>query len=188
MAKEQTKGTQSNASGTPSASEAMDEEALERELSEQARVRREKLVKLQAEGRDPFAIVKFDQSHHSAEIKALFEATPAAIENKDVAIAGRMMSFRDIGKASFVDLQDRDGRIQVYVNADELGAEDYARMKTYDRGDFIGVEGQHTVEEAILYIDTFIQTPFSFAERHERRIAQLAEYEKTGLIAGHEID
>ncbi|MGA2548282.1 MAG: lysine--tRNA ligase [Rectinemataceae bacterium] len=115
----------------------MDEEALEREHSEQARVRREKLVRLQAEGRDPFAVVKFDQSHHSAEIKALFET----LENKDVAIAGRMMSFRDIGKASFVDLQDRDGRVQVYVNADELGGEDYARVKTYDRGDFIGVEG-----------------------------------------------
>jgi lysyl-tRNA synthetase class 2 len=135
MPKEQT--TEAQASETPSDSEAMDEEALEREHSEQARVRREKLVRLQAEGRDPFAVVKFDQSHHSAEIKALFET----LENKDVAIAGRMMSFRDIGKASFVDLQDRDGRVQVYVNADELGGEDYARVKTYDRGDFIGVEG-----------------------------------------------
>jgi len=133
MPKEQT--TEAQASETPSDSEAMDEEALEREHSEQARVRREKLVRLQAEGRDPFAVVKFDQSHHSAEIKALFET----LENKDVAIAGRMMSFRDIGKASFVDLQDRDGRVQVYVNADELGGEDYARVKTYDRGDFIGV-------------------------------------------------
>ena len=75
--------------------------------------------------------------HHSAEIKADFEA----FENKDVSVAGRMMSFRDIGKASFVDLQDRDGRIQVYVNADELGAEEYGRVKTYDRGDIIGVEG-----------------------------------------------
>ena len=124
-----------------SASEAMDEAALERELSEQALVRREKLVRLQAEGRDPFAVVRFGQTHHSAEIKAGFEASPAEFENKDVAIAGRMMSFRDIGKASFVDLQDRDGRVQVYINADELGAEDYARVKTYDRGDFIGVEG-----------------------------------------------
>jgi lysyl-tRNA synthetase class 2 len=130
-------GAPSASEATPSASEAMDAEALERELSEQALVRREKLVKLQAEGRDPFAIVRFGQTHHSAEIKAGFEA----LENKDVAIAGRMMSFRDIGKASFVDLQDRDGRVQVYINADELGAEDYARVKTYDRGDFIGVEG-----------------------------------------------
>ena len=139
MAKEQK--TEPKAGETPIVSEAMDEAALERALSEQALVRREKLVKLQAEGRDPFAVVKFGQSHHSAEIKAGFETTPAEFENKDVAIAGRMMSFRDIGKASFVDLQDRDGRIQIYINADELGAEDYARVKTYDRGDFIGVEG-----------------------------------------------
>jgi lysyl-tRNA synthetase, class II len=121
----------------PQASEERDEAALALELSEQQRVRREKLAKLQSEGRDPFAIVKFDQTHHSAEIKAAFES----FENKEVAVAGRMMSFRDIGKASFVDLQDRDGRIQIYVNADELGAESYALVKTYDRGDHIGVEG-----------------------------------------------
>ena len=123
------------------ASEEKDEAAIERDLSEQQVVRREKLVKLQAEGRDPFAEVKFDQSHHSVQIKALFEASPAALENKDVSIAGRMMSFRDIGKASFADLQDRDGRIQVYINADELGSEEYSRVKTYDRGDIIGVAG-----------------------------------------------
>ncbi len=119
------------------AGEELDEAAIEREFSEQARIRREKLVKLQAEGRDPFAVVRFDQAHHSAEIKAAFDD----FENKDVSVAGRMMSFRDIGKASFVDLQDRDGRIQIYVNADELGSEEYGRVKTYDRGDIIGVEG-----------------------------------------------
>ena len=119
------------------ASETTDEAAIERELNEQQRIRREKLAKLQAEGRDPFAAVKFDQSHHSAEIKSAFES----FENKEVSVAGRMMSFRDIGKASFVDLQDRDGRIQIYINADELGAEEYARAKTYDHGDLIGVEG-----------------------------------------------
>jgi lysyl-tRNA synthetase class 2 len=118
-------------------SEAMDEEAEARKLSEQQLIRREKLVKLQAEGRDPFAIVRFDQAQHSAEIKGAFET----FESKTVSVAGRMRSFRDIGKASFVDLQDRDGRIQLYVNADELGAEEYARVKTYDLGDFIGVEG-----------------------------------------------
>jgi lysyl-tRNA synthetase class 2 len=117
--------------------EEADEAAMERDLSEQQRIRREKLQRLQAEGRDPFAVVAFDQSHHSAQIKAAFEA----FEGKEVSVAGRMMSFRDIGKASFVDLQDRDGRIQVYVNADELGSEDYARVKTYDHGDLIGVAG-----------------------------------------------
>lgn len=114
-----------------------DEEALARDLSEQQRIRREKLSRLQADGRDPFAIVRYDQNHHSAQIKAAFEE----YENKEVSVAGRMMSFRDIGKASFLDIQDRDGRIQVYVNADELGPEDYGRVKTYDMGDIIGVEG-----------------------------------------------
>ncbi|MGO8695656.1 MAG: lysine--tRNA ligase [Rectinemataceae bacterium] len=128
--------TKDQSLGTKAAPE-QDEAALARELSEQQHVRREKLAKLQAEGRDPFAIVRFDQSHHSAQIKAEFES----LENKTVSAAGRIMSFRDIGKASFVDLQDRDGRIQIYVNADELGAEEYARVKTYDIGDIAGIEG-----------------------------------------------
>jgi lysyl-tRNA synthetase class 2 len=119
------------------ATEGLDEAAIERDLSEQQRVRREKLGRLQSEGRDPFAVVKFDQKNHSAEIKAAFEA----FENKEVGVAGRVMSFRDIGKASFIDLLDRDGRIQIYANADELGAEEYAWVKTYDHGDIIGVEG-----------------------------------------------
>ncbi len=106
--------------------------------SEQALVRREKLARLQAEGKDPFAVVTYKQTEHSTQIKEAFET----YEGKDVSIAGRMMSFRDIGKASFSDLQDRDGRIQVYANADHLGLEDYARFKTYDMGDIIGVEGK----------------------------------------------
>ena len=60
---------------------------------------------------------------------------------EDVAVAGRVMSFRDGGKASFVDLQDRDGRIQLYINIDDLGADEYARVKTFDRGDIVGVNG-----------------------------------------------
>jgi lysyl-tRNA synthetase class 2 len=133
MAKDQNEKAQENKAEeeAPSAEEAA------AALSEQQRIRREKLVKLQGEGRDPFAVVKFDQRQHSTEIKNAFES----FENKDVSVAGRMMSFRDIGKASFADLQDRDGRIQIYVNADELGAEAYATVKTYDRGDIIGVEG-----------------------------------------------
>jgi lysyl-tRNA synthetase, class II len=118
--------------------DAQDDAGYAASLSEQQLVRREKLKALQAEGRDPFATVKFDQSRHSAEIKAGFES----LEGKDVSVAGRMRSFRDIGKASFIDLQDRDGRIQIYVNADELGPEEYARVKTYDLGDIIGVEGR----------------------------------------------
>jgi lysyl-tRNA synthetase, class II len=117
--------------------DTQDEADYAASLSEQQLVRREKLKALQAAGLDPFAVVKFDQSHHSAEVKAGFEA----LDQKDVTVAGRMRSFRDIGKASFIDLQDRDGRIQIYVNADELGSDDYARVKTYDIGDIIGVSG-----------------------------------------------
>jgi len=81
------------------------EEGASRALSEQQLVRREKLARLQAEGRDPFAIVTWKQTHHSKEIKEKF----IELENQDVSIAGRIMSFRDIGKAAFIDLQDRDG-------------------------------------------------------------------------------
>jgi len=128
-------------------------EEAARALSEQQMVRREKLAKLQAEGRDPFAVVTFDQKQHSAGLKADFNAlekaatvdgvAPASgsIKIEDVSVAGRIMSFRDGGKASFADLQDRDGRIQLYLNIDDLGADEYARVKTYDRGDIIGVEG-----------------------------------------------
>jgi len=147
MAKEQGKEPKTTlearpqAAETPSVSEAIDEETAARELSEQQLIRREKLIRLQAEGKDPFAIVKFDQAQHSAEIKSGYEASPEAWENKDVKIAGRMRSFRDMGKASFLDLQDRDGRIQAYVKSDELGDEEYARVKEFDLGDLIGIEG-----------------------------------------------
>ena len=116
---------------------AEDEAAQMQLFSEQQRIRREKLAKLQKDNRNPFAVVKFDQTHHSTGIKADFDE----LENTDVSAAGRIMSFRDIGKASFIDLQDRDGRIQLYVNATELGMEEYERVKTYDIGDHIGVTG-----------------------------------------------
>jgi lysyl-tRNA synthetase class 2 len=122
----------------PVTTEEHDEESRARALSEQQLIRREKLAKLQAEGRDPFAIVKYDPDRHSAEIKAAFET----FDGKDVSVAGRVMSFRDIGKAAFVDIQDRDGRIQIYLNVDELGAEEYGRIKTYDMGDIVGVKGR----------------------------------------------
>ncbi len=118
--------------------EGQPEETAERSLSEQARVRREKLAKLKAAGKNPFAVVKYDQTHHSLEIKENFER----FEGSEVSVAGRIMSFRDIGKAAFIDLQDRDGRIQVYTNADHLGAERYAEVKTWDIGDIIGVRGK----------------------------------------------
>jgi lysyl-tRNA synthetase class 2 len=123
--------------GAEAATEPTAEEAA-RALSEQQKVRREKLARLQAEGRDPFAVVTYKQTHHSKEIKEGFEQ----LEGQTVSLAGRMMSFRDIGKACFADLQDRDGRIQVYTNADLLGPEPYAHFKTWDLGDLIGVEGK----------------------------------------------
>ena len=123
--------------GAEAATEPTPEEAA-RALSEQQKVRREKLARLQAEGRDPFAVVTYTQTHHSTEIKEGFET----LEGQTVSLAGRMMSFRDIGKACFADLQDRDGRIQVYTNADLLGPEPYSHFKTWDLGDLIGVEGK----------------------------------------------
>ncbi len=132
-----TKDQNAAPAGKPQPAPERNEEEQALQLSEQQRVRREKLERLQADGRDPFAIVKFEQSRHSAEIKTAFEA----FENKEVSVAGRIMSFRDIGKAAFLDLQDRDGRIQVYLNADDLGAEEYGRLKHLDMGDLVGVEG-----------------------------------------------
>jgi len=119
------------------------------DLSEQQRIRREKLQKLQAEGRDPFSVVSYEQTHHSQELKVAFEALEKggslpegqAAKIEAVSVAGRIMSFRDGGKASFVDLQDRDGRIQLYINIDDLGADEYGRVKTFDRGDIVGVRG-----------------------------------------------
>lgn len=99
--------------------------------------RRDKLAELQAEGRDPFEITKYAQTQHSEEIKADF----AQFENRHVSIAGRIMSKRVMGKASFMHIQDRQGRIQSYVTRDSLGEEEYRRFKKLDLGDIVGVEG-----------------------------------------------
>ncbi len=107
------------------------------DVSQLQKVRREKLAELQAAGKDPFVIVKYDQTHHSAQIRDNFEE----LEGKDVSIAGRMMFKRVMGKASFCNIQDRDGRIQVYVARDEIGEEDYKGFKKMDIGDIIGVKG-----------------------------------------------
>ncbi len=106
-------------------------------LNEILKIRREKLEELKATGRNPFEILKYDQTHHSRDIKNNFEE----MEGKDVSIAGRMMSFRDMGKASFCDIQDRYGRIQVYIKQDELGEEEYKLFKSNDIGDIVGIKG-----------------------------------------------
>ena len=107
------------------------------ETSQLEKVRREKLAELQAAGKDPFQIVKYDQSYHSAQIKRDFDE----LENETVSIAGRMMFKRVMGKASFCNVQDKEGRIQVYVARDDLGEEAYKEFKRMDIGDIIGVKG-----------------------------------------------
>ena len=107
-------------------------------VSEQAQIRRDKLAALQAEGRDPFLITKFDFDADSAAIKADFEG----YEEKTVKVAGRLMSKRGQGKVMFCDLQDSTGRIQLFVKIDEMGEEEYARFKKNDIGDILGCEGK----------------------------------------------
>ena len=106
-------------------------------VSEQAQIRRDKLAALQAEGRDPFVITKFDFTADSAAIKADYEA----YEEQTVRVAGRLMSKRGQGKVMFCDLQDSTGRIQLFVKIDEMGEEEYNRFKKNDIGDILGCEG-----------------------------------------------
>ena len=110
----------------------------EAELTEVLRVRREKLAQLVEDGKDPFQITKFDVTHHSAEIKDDFDA----LEDKEVVVAGRMMSKRVMGKASFCNVQDLKGGIQCYVARDAVGEDSYKDFKKFDIGDIIGVRGE----------------------------------------------
>ena len=105
--------------------------------NEQVRIRKEKLAALQEAGKDPFTIVKYDVTHHSQEIKDRFEE----LEGKTVCVAGRMMSKRVMGKASFCHVQDLQGTIQSYVARDSLGADSYQDFKKLDIGDIIGIKG-----------------------------------------------
>ena len=114
------------------------EEVSEEVLSEQRQVRREKLKNLQEAGRNPFLVEKWDVTAHSQDIKDNFEA----MEEQEVSIAGRIMAFRNMGKASFINIQDKQGRIQVYVKRDDIGAEEYQWFKKYDIGDILGIEGK----------------------------------------------
>ncbi len=107
------------------------------ELSELLKVRREKLEKLQSEGKDPFQKVKYPVDTHTNEIVERY----SEYEGKEVAIAGRLMAKRVMGKASFANIQDRNGRMQLYVSRNDIGEESYADFKKYDIGDIIGVKG-----------------------------------------------
>ncbi len=110
----------------------------EPDLNQLRKVRREKLAELQQNGKDPFVITKYDQTHHSQEIKDSFDE----LEGKKVSIAGRMMSKRVMGKASFCNVQDLKGNIQSYVARDSVGEENYKEFKKLDVGDVIGIEGE----------------------------------------------
>ena len=107
------------------------------DLNEQKRIRREKLNELCAKGRDPYVITKYDRTHHSSDIKSDFES----LEGKEVSIAGRLMSKRIMGKASFCNLQDLKGTIQSYVARDSVGEEAYSDFKKLDIGDIVGIKG-----------------------------------------------
>ncbi|MGI6049439.1 MAG: lysine--tRNA ligase [Acetivibrionales bacterium] len=113
-------------------------EQEELELNEILQVRRDKLSELQLSGNDPFQIVKYDVTHKTGEILANFEE----FEDKQVSLAGRLMSKRGMGKSSFCDIQDVDGRIQIYVRINDVGEEQYESFKKLDIGDIIGVTGR----------------------------------------------
>ena len=114
------------------------EEEEEERLAEQAKIRREKLAKLVSEGKSPYEKVKYDCTANSSSIKENFDS----LEGKEVSIAGRLMSRRIMGKASFSHISDRDGLIQIYVKRDDVGEEDYmSYKKDYDIGDIVGIKG-----------------------------------------------
>jgi len=116
----------------------MAEQMKNQDLGEQTRVRREKLAELQAAGEDPFQLTRFDWDATSLQIKENFDA----LEGKPVKVAGRLMSKRGMGKVSFCDLQDKDGRIQLYARQDEMDEAVYKKFKKFDIGDIVGVDGE----------------------------------------------
>lgn len=115
-----------------------DNNNTQQDISELLKVRRDKLAKLQEEGKNPFEIMKYDVSHHSADIKAHFDE----LEGKEVSVAGRIMSKRIMGKASFCNIQDLKGNIQSYVARDSIGEESYSDFKKFDIGDIVGLKGE----------------------------------------------
>ena len=112
--------------------------AQEQDLNKLLKVRREKLAELQENGKDPFQIVIYDATHHSQEIKDAFDE----LEGKSVSVAGRIMSKRVMGKASFCNIQDLKGNIQSYVARDNIGEESYKDFKKMDIGDIVGIKGE----------------------------------------------
>lgn len=120
------------------AQDTMQNNAPQQDVSEQHRIRLGKLQAMQEAGTDPFGLTKYDVTHHSADVKENFET----LEGKTVRVAGRMMSKRVMGKASFCNIQDLKGNIQSYVARDSIGEEPYKAFKKFDIGDIIGIEGE----------------------------------------------
>jgi len=126
----------------------------QQDLNEILQVRRNKLQELQKAGKDPFHIVKYDVTHRTSQILMDFEGH----ENKNVSLAGRLMSKRGMGKSSFCDLQDRDGKIQLYVRINDIGEEAYENFKKLDIGDIIGVTGKvfkTRMGEISIHVDSY---------------------------------
>ena len=118
--------------------EEMNIQELESQFSEQEALRREKLAKLQAEGKDPFDVYKVNRTHSSKEVKDNFDT----LEGKEVTVAGRIMSKRGQGKVVFSDIHDRDGKIQLFIKIDEVGEEALKQYKTNDIGDWVACTGE----------------------------------------------
>ena len=118
--------------------EEMNMQELESQFNEQERLRREKLVQLQQEGKDPFDVYKVNRTHTSQEVKDNFET----LEGKEVTVAGRIMSKRGQGKVVFSDIHDRDGKIQLFIKIDEVGEEALKQYKTNDLGDWVACTGE----------------------------------------------
>ena len=124
-------------------------------LSEVLQVRRDKLRDLQEMGRDPFKISKYNVTHHSDEVIANYDQ----LEGQKVSLAGRIMSKRIMGKASFMHLQDQNGRIQAYVKRDDIGTDEYKLFKSYDLGDIVGIEGfvfKTKTEEVSVHVEKLV--------------------------------
>lgn len=140
------------------ADERIQGQSEQEDISELLKVRRAKLAELQENGKDPFQIMKFDVSNHSSEIIKDFES----FEGKQVSIAGRIMSKRVMGKASFINIRDLGGDIQAYVKKDEVGEEPYTEFKKYDIGDIVGIEGEvfktHTGEVSVKAVKVVLLT------------------------------
>ncbi len=129
--------------------QAQEKVQTEQELNELLKIRRNKLAELKENGKDPFQVMKYQVTHHSKEVEEGFEA----LEGKEISVAGRIMSKRVMGKASFMNLRDIKGDIQAYVKKDAIGEESYAEFKKYDIGDLVGLTGEvfktHTEEISI---------------------------------------